>query len=245
MSAAGPARPSFAEALRVPGVAIIAEVKRASPSKGPIRPDLDVASLVAAYEAGGAAAVSVLTESDHFGGSLADLRAGGVHGLPLLRKDFIVDPYQVHEARAFGASAVLLIAALLDEPGNAEPGGSGQRLGLDVLLEVHDESEMARALEVRRGGHRHQQSRPAHLRGVARDKSPIGGTGTVRQVAGRGEWHQRPCRRGAARIGRSGRCTRGGEPAEARGVAEAVSALAHPAPVVARRNGEKAHTEEA
>jgi indole-3-glycerol phosphate synthase len=148
--AGGPeARASFGAALRGSGVSVIAEVKRFSPSKGPIRPDLDVAALVAAYEAGGAAAVSVLTEGDHFRGSLDDLQtAAGRTALPLLRKDFIVDPYQVYEARAFGASAVLLIAALLDDRELREIAALAQDLGLDVLLEVHDVSEMARALEV-------------------------------------------------------------------------------------------------
>jgi indole-3-glycerol phosphate synthase len=146
---AGPVRPSFAAALRGRGLSVIAEVKRHSPSKGPIRPDLDVPALVAAYEAGGASAVSVLTEGDHFRGSLDDLRTAAAHtGLPLLRKDFIVDPYQVHEARAFGASAVLLIAVLLDDDELRDLAALACRLGLDVLLEVHDASEMARALRV-------------------------------------------------------------------------------------------------
>jgi indole-3-glycerol phosphate synthase len=128
---------------------MIAEVKRYSPSKGPIRPDLDVEALAAAYEAGGAAAVSVLTEEDHFRGGLQDLRtAAAATALPLLRKDFIVDPYQVYEARAFGASAILLIAALLDDGGLRDLAALARNLGLDVLLEVHDAGEMARALLV-------------------------------------------------------------------------------------------------
>jgi indole-3-glycerol phosphate synthase len=150
VKAPGPAeRASFAASLRRPGIAVIAEVKRFSPSKGPIRPDLDVGSLVAAYEAGGAAAVSVLTEADHFRGSLADLqRAGESTRLPLLRKDFTFDPYQIHEARASGASAVLLIAALLDDREIRVLSALAADMGLDVLLEVHDAREMARALEV-------------------------------------------------------------------------------------------------
>lgn len=143
------ARPSFAEAIRTPGLSLIAEVKRASPSRGAIRPDLDVAELVGAYEAAGARAVSVLTEQDHFAGSLDDLRLAAAHtALPLLRKDFILDAYQIHEARVFGASAVLLIAALLGDDQLARLSGLAFELGLDVLLEVHDRTEMQRALAV-------------------------------------------------------------------------------------------------
>lgn len=150
MSAPAP-RASLAAAVRMPGVSLIAEVKRASPSKGPIRPDLEVGALVEAYEAAGARAVSVLTEEDHFLGSLDDLRtAAGQTRLPLLRKDFIVDPYQVLEARVYGASAVLLIAALLDDRGLRVLAGLAWDLGMDVLLEVHDDVELARALEVER-----------------------------------------------------------------------------------------------
>jgi len=142
-------RSPFAQALEGPGVALIAEVKRYSPSRGPIRPDLDVAELVSAYEAGGAAAVSVLTEESHFRGSLKDLRtAAATTLLPLLRKDFVGDPYQVYEARAFGASAILLIAALLDDGDLRALTVLARDLGLDVLLEVHDSGEMARALLV-------------------------------------------------------------------------------------------------
>lgn len=148
MPGPGP-RPSFAAALRAPGVSLIAEVKRASPSKGPIRLGLEVGPVVKAYEAAGARAVSVLTEQDHFRGGLDDLRAA-VDGtrLPVLRKDFILDQYQIHEARAFGASAVLLIAALLSDEGLQRLTGLATDLGLDVLLEVHDRTEMARALQL-------------------------------------------------------------------------------------------------
>jgi indole-3-glycerol phosphate synthase len=140
-------RHSFANALRAPGVSVIAEVKRFSPSKGAIRPELDVPSLVAEYEAGGAAAVSVLTEGDHFHGSLTDLQlAAAATSLPLLRKDFILDPYQVLEARAYGASAVLLIAALLDDPTIRALAALALESSMDVLLEVHDREELERAL---------------------------------------------------------------------------------------------------
>jgi indole-3-glycerol phosphate synthase len=142
-------RASLAAALRRPNVSVIAEVKRFSPSKGPIRPDLDVLSLVGAYEAGGAAAISVLTETDHFRGSTADLEtAVEATGLPVLRKDFVIDPYQLFEARALGASAVLLIAAILDDKALRSLSTLAAELSLDVLLEVHDGREMARALDV-------------------------------------------------------------------------------------------------
>lgn len=140
---------SFAAALRAPGVSVIAEVKRASPSKGVMRNDLDVAALVQAYERGGAAAVSVLTEEDHFLGSLADLGAAtAATALPLLRKDFIVDEYQVYEARAYGAAAILLIAAVLPPERLEVLASLAYGLGMDVLLEVHDERELGRALAV-------------------------------------------------------------------------------------------------
>lgn len=154
MSLSGPAglppdRASFVDALRRPNVTLIAEVKRASPSKGPIRPELDVPSLVTAYERGGAAALSVLTEDDHFSGALADLEAAATaSALPILRKDFIVDEYQVHEARVFGASAVLLIAALLPGSHLPELADLARSLGLDALVEVHDRAELERALAV-------------------------------------------------------------------------------------------------
>jgi len=143
------ARPSFAAALSGPGVSLIAEVKRASPSKGTIRPDLDVGGIVETYERAGVAAVSVLTEEDYFLGSVDDLRtAVACTHLPVLRKDFIFDPYQVHEARVYGASALLLIAALLsdDELVSLTELAAGQ--GLEVLLEVHNAEEMSRALQI-------------------------------------------------------------------------------------------------
>ena len=129
------------------GLRIIAEVKRSSPSRGPIRPDLSVGDLVRSYDKGGAGAVSVLTEPEFFGGSLRDLmQARESTALPLLRKDFILDPYQLLEAKAYGASAALLIAAIL--PGNelASLLAEAEVLGLDALVEVHDEAELEAAL---------------------------------------------------------------------------------------------------
>lgn len=143
----GGSRASFAAALQGPHVALIAEVKRASPSAGFIRPHLQVDQVVRNYAAAGAKAISVLTEEDHFRGSLADLAtAAASTKLPVLRKDFVIDEYQVYEAWACGASAILLIAALLSDsqlPHLIQLAGS---LGLDVLLEVHDRGELERAL---------------------------------------------------------------------------------------------------
>ena len=139
---AGPRR-AFAAALERPGLSLIAEHKRSSPSAGVIREDLALEDVVGAYERGGAAALSVLTEGPSFGGSLEDLRAArAASGLPILRKDFIVDPYQVHEALAGGADAILLIVAALDARELAELHALAAELGLAVLVEVHDEREL-------------------------------------------------------------------------------------------------------
>jgi indole-3-glycerol phosphate synthase len=137
----------FPAALTRGGVALIAEHKRRSPSAGAIREDLTLEEVVASYERGGAAALSVLTEGPNFGGSLEDLRrARAASTLPILRKDFIVDPYQVHESFAAGADAILLIVAALADVELAELHGLASELGLAVLVEVHDERELARAL---------------------------------------------------------------------------------------------------
>jgi indole-3-glycerol phosphate synthase len=138
----------FSEALIAPGVSLIAEMKRASPSKGPIRPDADVTAIVQAYEIGGAAACSILTEPQFFGGSLDDLRAArAACSLPLLRKDFIVDCYQLAEARLAGADAALLIVAALEEDEFAELLQFGGELGLDLLVEAHTEDEVQAAVD--------------------------------------------------------------------------------------------------
>jgi indole-3-glycerol phosphate synthase len=146
-----PPAPSFEAALkRSQGdrIKVIAEVKRSSPSRGAINTDLVVEDLVRAYEKGGADAISVLTEPVFFGGSLEDLeRAGGVVKLPLLRKDFILDDYQLLEARVRSASAVLLIAALLDGADLEKLIRRAASVGLTPLVEVHDERELAAALE--------------------------------------------------------------------------------------------------
>lgn len=149
---AGPTR-GFREALRLaPHPRVIAEVKRRSPSRGEIRPDFDPVACAKAYAEAGAAALSVLTDEHYFGGQLDDLeRIRGAVELPLLRKDFVVDAYQLAEARARGADAVLLIAAAFARPERAgrlrELRLAARELSLDVLVEVHDDAELDAALE--------------------------------------------------------------------------------------------------
>jgi indole-3-glycerol phosphate synthase len=137
----------LAAALRAPGVSLIAEIKRASPSKGLLRPDLDPGAQAAAYEAHGAAAISVLTDERFFRGSLDDLRAvRQTVRLPVLRKEFVIDDYQVYQARAAGADAVLLIVAALDDGALHPLYELTHELGMSALVEVHDEPELERAL---------------------------------------------------------------------------------------------------
>ena len=144
----GEGRP-FAEALSGPGTSLIAEFKRRSPSAGTIREGAGVGEMVTAYERGGAAALSVLTEEAHFGGSLADLgEARAASELPLLRKDFTVDPYQLYEARAAGADAVLLVVGAVWKGELATLYREAHALGLDAVVEVYDEEELNTALEL-------------------------------------------------------------------------------------------------
>lgn len=140
----------FNEALVRPGLSLIAEFKRRSPSAGQIAAEgADVAAQVRAYERGGAAALSVLTDEPHFGGSLDDLRAArGACGMPIIRKDFIVDPYQLYEACVNGADAVLLIVAALGDEELRALYEEARSIDLDCLVEVHDGDELERALEV-------------------------------------------------------------------------------------------------
>ncbi len=150
-----PAALSLAQVLRWFHIRVIAEIKRSSPSKGPLRPDLDSASLAWSYYENGASAISVITESSHFGGSLDDLVAAkkGLRGkiIPLLRKDFIIDPYQVYESRAYGADAILLIVAALDTERLAELLNLGYDLGMRSLVEIHNEEDAEKAVAVRAG----------------------------------------------------------------------------------------------
>jgi indole-3-glycerol phosphate synthase len=139
----------FHAALARPGIGVIAEFKRSSPSAGELRPGADVSEIAHAYEDAGATAMSVLTEEDNFAGSLADLRAArAACSLPILRKDFVVDPYQLYEARAAGADAVLLIVAALEDADLAALYQRARSLSLDVLVEVHDGKELARAAAI-------------------------------------------------------------------------------------------------
>jgi len=148
LSARGDDRP-FSEALVRPGLSLIAEFKRRSPSAGEISASATVAEQVGAYERGGAAALSVLTDERHFGGSLEDLRAArAACDLPILRKDFIVDPYQLYEAAVHGADAVLLIVRALDDEELHAMYDEARGLDLDCLVEVHDGLELQRALEL-------------------------------------------------------------------------------------------------
>jgi indole-3-glycerol phosphate synthase len=150
-SARGPVgeeRP-FRDALAGPGVGVVAEFKRRSPSAGSLRENPQLAEIVDAYERGGAVALSVLTEGPNFGGSVRDLgSARAACTLPILRKDFIVDSYQLEETRLAGAAAVLLIAAALAERELASLHDQARAMGLDVLVEVHDRAELHAALEL-------------------------------------------------------------------------------------------------
>jgi indole-3-glycerol phosphate synthase len=143
-SAASPR--GFRAAVQGPGTAVIAEIKRRSPSKGPLNEDLNPRELAGAYARGGAAAISVLTEPDYFGGSMEDLKAASEIGLPVLRKDFLIDPFQVFEARAWGADAVLVIVRILDDDLRSLV-RTVEVLGMDAVVEVFDKSDLDRALD--------------------------------------------------------------------------------------------------
>ena len=141
----------FAGALSGTRVKIIAEIKKASPSRGVLRENLDVEWLANLYVENGAAAISVLTNTDHFHGSLDDMQAAGMiahrNDVPVLRKEFVYDPYQVIEARAHGADAILLIASMLRPEQLMRLKSQAEELGMQCLVEVHDEDEIAVAIE--------------------------------------------------------------------------------------------------
>jgi len=148
-----PAPRDFAGALGRPGsVSLIAECKRCSPGAGPIRPDLDPSALTAGYQRAGASALSVLTDESYFGGALTDLTMiRDATSLPTLRKDFTLDPLHIVEARGAGADAVLLIVRILDDPALRSLLAEATGLGMAVLVEVHDELELERALRIGAG----------------------------------------------------------------------------------------------
>jgi indole-3-glycerol phosphate synthase len=142
----------LASALRDDGIQLIAEVKKASPSRGIIRPDFDPVEIAKIYAGNGAAAISVLTETKHFQGSLdhlRDIKKALFNKLPLLRKDFIIDPYQIYESRACGADSLLLIVAILEPEKLQELLGISHELNMSCLVEVHDEAEVEIALKSR------------------------------------------------------------------------------------------------
>jgi indole-3-glycerol phosphate synthase len=148
--AAAPRAHSLRQALSGDEIAIIAEIKRATPRTGELNRDLNASEQARAYVEGGAAAISVLTEPEYFWGTLADLSAASAAGLPVIRKDFLLDQFQLFESRAFGADAVLLIVRVLGDE-LAKLIHSAQALGMDALVEVHDDADLDRALDAGAG----------------------------------------------------------------------------------------------
>ena len=186
----------FAAALRVPGeVRVIAEVKKASPSAGVIRADFDPVAIARTYERHGAACISVLTDAPYFQGSLDHLTAvRAAVRCPLLRKDFVLDRYQLLEARVAGADAVLLIAEILPGDRLADLHREATALGLHVLVELHDADQLPRVLGERGHAGRHQQPRPADVRDAPRPHPGPAAARPRRRHGGERERHPHPRR---------------------------------------------------
>ena len=186
---------NLSAALSGDGIRLIAEVKKASPSRGLLSPDFDPVRLAGTYVANGAAAVSCLTDP-RFQGELAHLSAikqtGASGRSPVLRKDFIFDPYQVYEARAAGADGILLIVAILEPALLKELLETAQSLGMQCLVEVHDEGELETALGCGRRNRRHQQPRPPHLHHRPCRHPEACPAGSAGQSAGQRERHLHP-----------------------------------------------------
>ena len=150
ISSAGPVRPFIASIHKPRTISLIAEIKKASPSKGVIRQDFDLQEVAKGYQEAGVQAISVLTEEDYFSGSISYLKeVKNLVNVPVLRKDFIIDPYQVYESRYYGADAMLLIADILSKDMIVQLTGIASSIGLECLIEVHDEKELKKVLNLK------------------------------------------------------------------------------------------------
>ena len=172
-------KPTFFDNLKKPGMSFICEVKKASPSKGLIAPDFPYLDIAKEYEAAGACAISCLTEPYYFQGSDKYLEeiANAVN-IPVLRKDFTVDEYMIYQAKAFGASAILLICAILDDARLKAYRELAESLKMDALVEAHDEEEVTRALKMRSKNHRSQQPGFKNISSRYREQYPASQNGT-------------------------------------------------------------------